>query len=145
VVNQFDVQADNEDDTAYLARMTSHLVPCLGQMAVTAGTDVIWKPLNTQVLLKTREDRAATRIAALQTVEEFYQRLGEEFLVLLPETIPFLAELMEGKCITTPLQQVHNVYLLGFIDDDPAVERLTQQVIAVIERYLGESLQKYFE
>ena len=33
----------------------------------------------------------------LRALQELYTRLGEEFVVLLPETIPFLAELMEGK------------------------------------------------
>lgn len=32
-------------------------------------------------------------------VEEFHARLGEDFMVLLPETIPFLAELMEGEVL----------------------------------------------
>ena len=38
------------------------------------------------------------RFAALQVVEAIAQRLGEEYLVLIPETVPFLAELMEGQC-----------------------------------------------
>ena len=36
------------------------------------------------------------RFAVLKVLQELYTRLGEEFMVLLPETIPFLAELMEG-------------------------------------------------
>ena len=32
-------------------------------------------------------------------LEEFHARLGEDFMVLLPETIPFLAELMEGEVL----------------------------------------------
>ena len=36
------------------------------------------------------------RFAALKVLEGFHTRLGEEFMVLLPESIPFLAELMEG-------------------------------------------------
>ncbi len=36
------------------------------------------------------------RFAVLKVLQELYAKLGEEFLVLLPETIPFLAELMEG-------------------------------------------------
>lgn len=36
------------------------------------------------------------RLTALQVENELYSRLGEEFLILLPETIPFLAESMEG-------------------------------------------------
>ena len=37
------------------------------------------------------------RFAALKVLEGFHTRLGEEFMVLLPESIPFLAELMEGE------------------------------------------------
>jgi len=37
------------------------------------------------------------RFAALKVLEGFHARLGEDFMVLLPETIPFLAELMEGE------------------------------------------------
>ena len=36
------------------------------------------------------------RFAVLKVLQELYMRLGEEFMILLPETIPFLAELMEG-------------------------------------------------
>ena len=39
------------------------------------------------------------RLAALKVLEGFHARLGEDFMVLLPETIPFLAELMEGKSL----------------------------------------------
>ncbi len=37
------------------------------------------------------------RFAVLKVLKELYTKWGEEFLVLLPETIPFLAELMEGN------------------------------------------------
>ena len=47
------------------------------------------------------------RFAVLKVLQELYTRYGEEFMVLLPETIPFLAELMEGT-LTELLR--HNVY-----------------------------------
>ncbi|KAI9138419.1 hypothetical protein BKA69DRAFT_774326 [Paraphysoderma sedebokerense] len=109
----------------YMQRTMQYLIPCLGQLAVTAGNDGYWKPLNHQVLMLTRESEPEVRKMALLTVKEFYSRLGEELLGLLPETIPFLAECME--------------------DDDIQVEKTTQELIAHIEQYLGESLQKYFE
>ena len=58
-------------------------------------------------------------------IQKCYSKLGEELLVLLPETIPFLAELME--------------------DSDPLVEKLTQEIIQGIEKYLGEedSIKNY--
>lgn len=45
------------------------------------------------------------RLAALKVLEGFHARLGEDFMVLLPETIPFLAELMEGKSRKKPTDQ----------------------------------------
>ena len=39
------------------------------------------------------------RYALLKVLQEIYTKLGEEFMVLLPETIPFLAELLEGEYI----------------------------------------------
>ena len=61
---------------------------------------------------------------ALKVIEECYSKLGEELLVLLPETIPFLAELLE--------------------DSDSKVEKLCQDLIKSIETYLGtDSLSNY--
>lgn len=57
-------------------------------------------------------------------LQDLYVRLGEELLVLLPETIPFLAELME--------------------DSDEDVEMLCEKVCNQIEQFLGESIQQYF-
>ena len=37
------------------------------------------------------------RLYTLKIAEAMYSKLGEEFTVLLPETIPFLAELVEGN------------------------------------------------
>lgn len=108
----------------YLTRMTTYVVSCVGQMAVTVSNDTLWKPLNQKVLLKTREDDPEIRLAALKCIEEFYIRLGEEWLLFLAESISFLAELME--------------------DDDVRVEKYVQQVNAQIETHLGESLDKFF-
>ncbi|KAI8359067.1 hypothetical protein EDC96DRAFT_609191 [Choanephora cucurbitarum] len=108
----------------YLSRMNAYVVSCVGQMAVTVSNDTLWKPLNHKVLLKTREDDPEIRLAALKCIEEFYIRLGEEWLLFLAESISFLAELME--------------------DDDVRVEKAVQQVNATIESHLGESIDKFF-
>jgi U3 small nucleolar RNA-associated protein 10 len=81
--------------------------------------------LNYQVLLKTRSQSAKVRLAALKVIQKCFAKLGEELLVLLPETVPFLAELME--------------------DSDPQVEKLTQEIIQTIEKYLGgeDSIKNY--
>ena len=36
------------------------------------------------------------RCGALEVMHELYTKLGEEMVVLLPETTPYLYELMEG-------------------------------------------------
>jgi U3 small nucleolar RNA-associated protein 10 len=111
----------------YQARVTDHLIPAIAQLAINVGDDKLWKSLNHQVLLTTRSSAAPIRFAGLKVVEAFYQRLGEEFLPLLPETVPFLAELMEDSAME--------------------VEQLCQEVIALINKYLpeGESIASYFQ
>ena len=79
----------------------------------------MWKPLNYQVLLKTRHDSAQVRFAALTVIEKMYAKLEEQLLPLLPETIPFLAELME--------------------DPDQRVEKLCKELTKFIEQFLGGS------
>ena len=52
------------------------------------------------------------RFAALKVLQDMYLKLGEEFMVLLPETIPFLAECMEGEgrcdCLVLHISKIGN-------------------------------------
>jgi len=123
LVDQLDSSLQKTE--AYEANVAEHLVPCLAQLAVTVGNDALWKPLNYQTLLKTRAESPKVRVAALKVQLEFYRRLGNEFVVLLPETIPFLSELLE--------------------DDDEQVEKQCKEVVALIEQHLGEPIRKYLK
>jgi U3 small nucleolar RNA-associated protein 10 len=124
LVNQID-QHDREISHASFAKKIDHLVPCISQLAVAVSNDNVWKPLNYQVLLKSRDSHPEVRIAVLRIIESFYDKLGENFVVLLPESVPFLAELME--------------------DDDLGVQHLCQQVLATINSHLtGEKIEDYF-
>ena len=58
-----------------------------------------------------------------RTFQEFFNLVGEEYIVMLPESIPFLSELME--------------------DDSAEVEALCQKVVKEIEDVSGEDLQEY--
>ncbi|XP_009995899.1 PREDICTED: HEAT repeat-containing protein 1 [Chaetura pelagica] len=64
------------------------------------------------------------RFAALLALVEVAQKLKENYLILLPESIPFLAELMEDEC--------------------EEVEQQCQKTIQQLEVILGEPLQSYF-
>uniref|UniRef100_M4BUD0 HEAT repeat-containing protein 1 n=1 Tax=Hyaloperonospora arabidopsidis (strain Emoy2) TaxID=559515 RepID=M4BUD0_HYAAE len=99
------------------------VAPCLANLAWAAKSDLLWKPLHYAVLMKSRGESAAVRLAALVTVEKCYQVIGDEFLSMLPESIPFLAELME--------------------DTNVEVEKTCHRVIKQIEDISGESLDQY--
>uniref|UniRef100_A0A3B4AWU5 HEAT repeat-containing protein 1 n=1 Tax=Periophthalmus magnuspinnatus TaxID=409849 RepID=A0A3B4AWU5_9GOBI len=108
----------------YQRRVAQSLVPCLGQFAVALADDSQWKSLNYQVLLKTRHTDHKVRLSALASLLELCSKLRENYLVLLPETVPFLAELME--------------------DENEEVEKEVQRVVQEMENVLGEPLQTYF-
>ena len=74
------------------------------------------------VLLKyMRAEEAHTRLATVKCEQSLTKRLGEEWLTLLPEMLPFISELRE--------------------DDDEMVERETQRWITEVEGVLGEDLE----
>ncbi|XP_037610453.1 HEAT repeat-containing protein 1 isoform X2 [Sebastes umbrosus] len=111
-------------DQVYQQRVTHHLVPCVAQFSVALADDSQWKTLNYQILLKTRHQDPKVRFSSLVLLMEVASKLKENYVVLLPETIPFLAELMEDEC--------------------EEVEQQVQKVVQEMENILGEPLQSYF-
>ncbi|KAM4693779.1 HEAT repeat-containing protein 1 [Discoglossus pictus] len=111
-------------DDKYHARVSGSLVPCIAQFSVAMADDSLWKPLNYQILLKMRHSSPKVRFAALLALVELVEKLRENYMVLLPESIPFLAELMEDEC--------------------EEVEQQCQKTIKQLETILGEPLQSYF-
>lgn len=99
------------------------LVVCIGQMAVTAGSDLLWKSLNHEVLMQTRSEKMRAKILGLRIVKYFVENLKEEYLVLVAETIPFLGELLE--------------------DVELSVKSLAQEILQEMESLSGESLRQY--
>ncbi|XP_078163817.1 ARM repeat superfamily protein isoform X2 [Carex rostrata] len=103
--------------------MDDSLVLCLGQMAVTAKSDVLWKPLNHEVLMQTRNEKVRPKILGLKVIRYLVEHLKEEYMAFLPETIPFLGELLE--------------------DVDLSVKTLAQEILKEMESLSGESLAQY--
>ncbi|XP_003699510.1 HEAT repeat containing 1 homolog l(2)k09022 isoform X2 [Megachile rotundata] len=108
----------------YVKRANDLVVPCIAAFASAIPDDSLHKNLVYQTLLKTRHTKPYVRSAALSAVVEIVRKLGEDFMPLLPETIPFLAELLE--------------------DEDEATEKCAQNAVRTLEEILGEPLQKYF-
>ncbi|XP_067901387.1 HEAT repeat-containing protein 1 [Heterodontus francisci] len=122
LVDQLENMLGGEEE--YKDRVTNHLVPCIAQFSVAVADDSVWKPLNYQILLKTRHSSPNVRFSALIMLLELASKLKENYMALLPETIPFLAELLEDEC--------------------EEVEHHCQKVIQQLEVILGEPLQSYF-
>ncbi|XP_018577691.1 HEAT repeat-containing protein 1 [Anoplophora glabripennis] len=107
-----------------LKRNEELVTPCLIHFALATADDALWKQMNYQILLKMRHNVSKVRLIALHCLTEIVKKLGEDFLSLLPETIPFLAELLE--------------------DEEEEVEKACQRAVQEMEKVLGEPLQKYF-
>lgn len=99
------------------------LQTCLAQLAAAVSNDIMWKQLNYQVLMKTRTNVPEVRILSFNCCLEIARKLGEDFTPLLPETVPFVAELLE--------------------DENQRVEKNTRKAVQELENILGESLQNY--
>lgn len=118
-----DPPVENHLCTPSVKEVDDLLVACVGQMAVAAGSDLLWKPLNHEVLMQTRSEKVRARILGLRIVKYLVEKLKEEYLVFLPETIPFLGELLE--------------------DVELPVKSLAQEILREMETMSGESLKEY--
>ncbi|CAG9768927.1 unnamed protein product [Ceutorhynchus assimilis] len=114
-----------DGNMAELVKRNEQLItPTIVQFSLAVADDALWKEMNYQILLKMRNPNPDIRLIALHCLTEVVAKLREDFLPLLPETIPFLAELLE--------------------DEDERVEKSCQKAIREMEKVLGEPLQKYF-
>ena len=96
------------------------LIPAITELAVATDSATHHKEMNAVILKCMRSDRAAVRLAAVQSERALTEKLGEEWLALLPEMLPFISEALE--------------------DDDEVVEKEVQRWVVGIEGILGESL-----
>lgn len=97
------------------------IIPAITQLATAAASPDHHKTLNTALLRLLRYDEPSIRLSAVRTQQALTEKLGEDWLALLPEMLPFISELQE--------------------DDDESVERETLGWIRCIEGILGESLE----
>ncbi|KAI9814174.1 MAG: snoRNA-binding rRNA-processing protein utp10 [Pycnora praestabilis] len=100
--------------------VSSILIPTIVELAAAAESPDHHKSLNAFILKFLRAENSQVRLAAVKCEVSLTERLGEEWLSLLPEMLPFISELQE--------------------DDDEDVEVESQRWIVKIEGILGESL-----
>ncbi len=90
------------------------------EMAKSQANDALWKPLNYQILLKMRSRNSKVILACIKTIHEFWKTFKEDFLLLLPETMPFLGEVLE--------------------EDDDEVVKAAQNLLAFVNSFLPNSI-----
>lgn len=95
-------------------------MPAITSLAAAGDASVHHKALNSGILVHMRSEHPSTRRAAFQCERSLTAKLGEEWLALLPEMLPFISEGME--------------------DDDEEVENEVRMWIKEIEAILGERL-----
>ncbi|KAI1393574.1 uncharacterized protein F4822DRAFT_385072 [Hypoxylon trugodes] len=100
--------------------LTHDLVPTIVELAAAADSQEHQKELNGALLKHLRSEHTAVRLAVVKCEQALASRLGEEWLAMLPEMLPYISELQD--------------------DDDEDVERETNRWIVAIEGVLGESL-----
>ncbi|KAH8205749.1 hypothetical protein TruAng_000025 [Truncatella angustata] len=100
--------------------LSHDLVPALVELAAAADSQDHHKELNAALLRHLRSESAGVRLATVKAEQKLTERLGEDWLAMLPELLPYISELQE--------------------DDDEEVERETQRWIVGIEGILGENL-----
>lgn len=99
------------------------LVPAITELTAASATEEHFKLINTQVLQHFRAEKPVVRLAAVSTQNKLSAKMGDDWLSMLPQTIPFLAEALE--------------------DEDDLVEKQAHALAITIESFLGESLDTY--
>ncbi|KAI1661603.1 hypothetical protein F4813DRAFT_344995 [Daldinia decipiens] len=100
--------------------LVEDLIPAIVELAAAADSQEHQKELNGALLKHLRSEQMSIRLAAVKCEQALTNRLGEEWLSMLPEMLPYISELQD--------------------DDDEDVERETHRWIVGIEGVLGESL-----
>ncbi|KAL7552811.1 hypothetical protein ACHAWF_016065 [Thalassiosira exigua] len=98
-----------------------NVVGCITALAAAAGNEQLWKPLNFSVLEACGNKRSEVRRAGVGCLLSLIDTIGEEYMVLLPECLPVLSELLE---------------------DDEEIASLAKQCVQQGEELLGESLEE---
>ena len=119
------------------------VVPAITELAAAVDSGEQHKQMNAAILRHMRSDDALVRLAAVRCEQALTERLGEEWLALLPEMLPFVSELQEDD---VRLQSVAGGKRhADVLAQDERVERETHRWIVKMEEVLGESLESMLQ
>lgn len=112
-------------DEIYESFCIDTVVPAFTALAIAVGRDTLWKPMNHAILMLTRDKKRIVRVVCVKALHRLFSDVGEEYLILLPESLPFLSELLE--------------------DSHPAVAAATSALVRYIEDVSGENMDSYLQ
>jgi U3 small nucleolar RNA-associated protein 10 len=110
---------------AAVVNVSDDLIPAVVELAAAADSQEHHKELNAALMKRFRSEQSAVRLAVVLCEQALTDRLGEDWLSMLPEMLPYISELQD--------------------DDDEVVERETHRWIVKIEAILGESLDSMLQ
>ena len=103
------------------AKLESEWIACMTAFAVASGSQEHRRSINMELLPHLRTAPATYRMTVVRCQISLMKELGEGWLAMLPEMLPFIAE--------------------GLEDDHEPYEKLLRQWVQGIEERTGESLQ----
>jgi U3 small nucleolar RNA-associated protein 10 len=105
------------EDDGLILKVKSAII----SLATATSSQDQHKLINTALLKMLRHEDAKVRLVAVKTERELCEKMGDEWLGMLPEMLPFVSELLE--------------------DDDKDVERAGREWVRFLEGILGENLE----
>ena len=96
---------------------------CLSAFAIAGNNDAIWKRFNNKVLMCTRSDSVRIKLCCIEVASRLAHHLKEDYIILIAETVPFIAELLE--------------------DTEDAVQAACKAFVRKLEDISGEDLSEY--
>lgn len=128
LINQLNLLSSKElfptssiSETQFISKVSSTIV----SLAQTVSDESSLKSINSNLLTKTRNSNSRIRIGAISSLTNLWNSLEDALLHLVPETTPFLAELLD--------------------DVDEEVVVATRELVGEIEKVLGEPLDEYLQ
>ena len=109
----------------YNSFIEESLKPTVFEVVERINNDDMWKKINYDLLMHTRNSSIQIRLGAFKIVHNLFERIGERYLILLNDTLPFLSE--------------------GLEDENQEVEATTKAIVARIEQMTGDSIHAYLK
>lgn len=108
-------------------KIGKHLIKAITTLVKVSGSDEHNKAVNALLMLHMKaECKPREKYWTVRVLKSIYKKVGENWLSLLPQLVPLIAELLE--------------------DDDESVEAEVRTGLAkVIEQVMGEPLDRYLE